>query len=76
MYTKKKQKTVLRKKAKRNFTYWRGNWFVLMRKKQTDTAHMTLLAAGLQVTLGDRIINERNKKSIAMVEVFKKYKIK
>ena len=36
---------------------------------------MTLLTAGLEVTLRDRIINERNKKSIAMVEVVKKYKV-
>lgn len=36
---------------------------------------MTLLTAGLQVTLRDRIINERKKKSIAMVKVLKKYRV-
>jgi len=35
---------------------------------------MTLLTTGLEVTLRDRIINETNKKSVAMVEVVKKYK--
>ena len=40
-----------------------------------QTAHMTLFTAGLQVTLPDRIMNERNKNSITMVEVVKKYKI-
>jgi len=38
-------------------------------------AHMTLFTGGLQVTLRDRIINERKNKSIAMVEVVKKYKV-
>lgn len=44
-------------------------------RNKTETAHMILLTVGLQVTLRDRIINERNTKSIAMVEVVKKYKV-